>query len=372
MVHQSIPSVRRALGAWPVPAPDAGWGGRLRHHGPGPAPCGGQGWQGGLARTSGERVPEPLGVSALSFPTIAPVDGARAGSLPTLYAGPTTGTSTCFTVDSGLGRPLTWPKAHRYFLRNTPTTRTRRRGRVTPALSLTASRSPSPSRCSLRLFFWLICSPFLAVAEPAGPATDLAELTHQLPRPPRCASQLPETRCDCWERSRARPCPSSSAPAPPPTRPSRARIWTARPVLRYLLILDDSSTSCPRARRPTRSGRNRWSGSRSRSNSRAGGGGRPRRACGPRAGLRRRRDAGPALFLKGAAHQARRRVVSQPKARLTVRSGERRATAFVGWKARRLRRRRRGRLLLRAGTAVGRKGRRRALVFHIRPAGSRR
>ena len=70
------------------------------------------------------------------------------------------------------------------------------------------------------------------------------------------------------------------------------------------------------------------------------------------------------------ADQARRRVASQPKARLTVRSGERRATAFVD-----------GKPVGPTPAAVAlppgryrarRQGRRRAGAFHIRPAGGRR
>ena len=68
--------------------------------------------------TSGEPAPEPLGVSALSFPTIAPADGARAGSLPTLYAGSDDGHVYAVAVDTGLDPASTWPKAHRD-LRNT-------------------------------------------------------------------------------------------------------------------------------------------------------------------------------------------------------------------------------------------------------------
>jgi len=63
--------------------------------------------------TSGEPAPEPLGVSALSFPTIAPADGARAGSLPTLYAGSDDGHVYAVAVDTGLDPASTWPKAHR-------------------------------------------------------------------------------------------------------------------------------------------------------------------------------------------------------------------------------------------------------------------
>ena len=68
--------------------------------------------------TSGEPAPEPLGVSALSFPTIAPADGARSGSLPTLYAGSDDGHVYAVAVDTGLDPASTWPKAHRD-LRNT-------------------------------------------------------------------------------------------------------------------------------------------------------------------------------------------------------------------------------------------------------------
>ncbi len=68
--------------------------------------------------TSGEPAPEPLGVSALSFPTIAPADGARAGSLPTLYTGSDDGHVYAVAVDTGLDPASPWPKAHRD-LRNT-------------------------------------------------------------------------------------------------------------------------------------------------------------------------------------------------------------------------------------------------------------
>ncbi|HEX7624632.1 MAG TPA: PQQ-binding-like beta-propeller repeat protein [Anaeromyxobacteraceae bacterium] len=68
--------------------------------------------------TSAEPAPEPLGVSALSFPTIAPADGARAGSLPTLYAGSDDGHVYAVVVDTGLDPASPWPKAHRD-LRNT-------------------------------------------------------------------------------------------------------------------------------------------------------------------------------------------------------------------------------------------------------------
>ena len=68
--------------------------------------------------TTGEPAPEPLGVSALSFPTIAPADGARPGSLPTLYAGSDDGHLYAVVVDTGLDPASPWPKAHRD-LRNT-------------------------------------------------------------------------------------------------------------------------------------------------------------------------------------------------------------------------------------------------------------
>jgi outer membrane protein assembly factor BamB len=68
--------------------------------------------------TSAEPAPEPLGVSALSFPTIAPADAARAGSLPTLYAGSDDGHVYAVVVDTGLDPASPWPKAHRD-LRNT-------------------------------------------------------------------------------------------------------------------------------------------------------------------------------------------------------------------------------------------------------------
>jgi outer membrane protein assembly factor BamB len=68
--------------------------------------------------TSAEPAPEPLGISALSFPTIAPADGAGVGSLPTLYAGSDDGHVYAVVVDAGLDPASPWPKAHRD-LRNT-------------------------------------------------------------------------------------------------------------------------------------------------------------------------------------------------------------------------------------------------------------
>lgn len=65
--------------------------------------------------TAGE-ASRPLGISPLTFPTIAPA--ASAAQLPTLYAGSDDGHLYAVVVDSGLDPTSPWPKSH-HDVRNT-------------------------------------------------------------------------------------------------------------------------------------------------------------------------------------------------------------------------------------------------------------